>query len=106
MHFQSWFSLYFCNDGCFEVFLASSLQELFSIFLGNNHCHSVLRFTDGNFCAIQTVILLRHSVQVNFQTVGQFAAEVRGKRPPEPYKGKGVKYSDERILRKAGKAGK
>ena len=40
------------------------------------------------------------------QAVGQFAAVVRGKRPPEPYKGKGIKYSDERILRKAGKAGK
>ena len=73
MHFQSWFSLYFCNDGCFEVFLASSLQELFSVFLGNNHCHSFLRFTDSNFCTVQTVIFLRNSVQVDFQTVGQFA---------------------------------
>ncbi len=40
------------------------------------------------------------------QKVGQFAAEIRGKRPPEPYHGKGVKYTDERIRRKAGKAGK
>ena len=40
------------------------------------------------------------------QKVGQFAAEVRGKRPPEPYKGKGVKYAGETILRKEGKAGK
>ena len=39
------------------------------------------------------------------QLVGQFAAEVRGKRPPEPYKGKGIKYSDEVIRRKEGKAG-
>lgn len=40
------------------------------------------------------------------QKVGQFAAEVREKRPPEPYKGKGIKYVDEHIQRKEGKAGK
>ncbi len=40
------------------------------------------------------------------QKVGQFAAEVRGKRPPEPYKGKGIKYVGETIIRKEGKAGK
>ena len=39
------------------------------------------------------------------QAVGQFAAEVREKRPPEPYKGKGIKYVDEVIRRKAGKTG-
>ena len=39
------------------------------------------------------------------QKVGQFAAEVREKRPPEPYKGKGIKYVDEVISRKAGKTG-
>jgi large subunit ribosomal protein L6 len=37
------------------------------------------------------------------QRVGQIAAEIRGFRPPEPYKGKGVKYAEERILRKEGK---
>ncbi len=40
------------------------------------------------------------------QAVGQFAAEVREKRPPEPYKGKGIKYVGEYIIRKEGKAGK
>ena len=40
------------------------------------------------------------------QKVGQFAAEVREKRPPEPYKGKGIKYADEVIIRKEGKAAK
>ena len=39
------------------------------------------------------------------QMVGQFAAEVREKRPPEPYKGKGIKYADEVIRRKVGKTG-
>ena len=41
---------------------------------------------------------------VDKQKVGQFAAEVREKRPPEPYKGKGIKYADEVIIRKEGKA--
>lgn len=40
------------------------------------------------------------------QAVGQVAANIRKLRAPEPYKGKGIKYADERILRKAGKAGK
>jgi large subunit ribosomal protein L6 len=40
------------------------------------------------------------------QKVGHFAAEVREKRPPEPYKGKGIKYASEHIRRKEGKAGK
>ena len=40
------------------------------------------------------------------QAVGQFAAVVREKRPPEPYKGKGIKYADEVIRRKEGKTGK
>ena len=40
------------------------------------------------------------------QKVGQFAAEVRAKRPPEPYKGKGIKYAGEHIRRKEGKAAK
>ena len=39
------------------------------------------------------------------QQVGQFAAEIREKRPPEPYKGKGIKYADEVIRRKVGKTG-
>lgn len=42
----------------------------------------------------------------NKQVVGQLASEIRGKRPPEPYLGKGIKYTDEIIRRKAGKAGK
>ena len=40
------------------------------------------------------------------QKVGQFAANVREKRPPEPYKGKGIKYAEEHIQRKEGKTGK
>ena len=43
---------------------------------------------------------------IDKQEVGQFAAEIREKRPPEPYKGKGIRYVDEHIIRKEGKAGK
>ena len=43
---------------------------------------------------------------IDKQRVGQVAAELRGKRPPEPYLGKGIKYVGERIRRKSGKAGK
>ena len=43
---------------------------------------------------------------INKQKVGQYAAEIREKRKPEPYKGKGIKYADETIRRKVGKTGK
>jgi len=43
---------------------------------------------------------------INKQQVGQVAAEIRALKKPEPYKGKGIKYVDEQIIRKAGKAGK
>ncbi|MFP4697110.1 MAG: 50S ribosomal protein L6 [Eubacteriales bacterium] len=43
---------------------------------------------------------------IDKEKVGQFAAEIRFKRPPEPYKGKGIKYIDEVIKRKEGKTGK
>ncbi len=43
---------------------------------------------------------------IDKQQVGQVAAEIRALKKPEPYKGKGIKYADEQILRKAGKAGK
>jgi large subunit ribosomal protein L6 len=48
----------------------------------------------------QTEVLVKG---VDKQRVGQVAAEIRGLRPPEPYKGKGVKYSDEKIILKEGK---
>ena len=54
-------------------------------------------------CPTQNKIIISG---IDKQKVGQFAAEVREKRPPEPYKGKGIKYVDEHIRRKEGKAGK
>ncbi|HEY5236231.1 MAG TPA: 50S ribosomal protein L6, partial [Rhabdochlamydiaceae bacterium] len=43
---------------------------------------------------------------IDKQAVGQFAAQVRGMKPPEPYKGKGIRYENEYVRKKAGKAGK
>lgn len=43
---------------------------------------------------------------ISIEDVGQVAANIRGMRPPEPYKGKGVRYRNEKVRRKAGKAGK
>ena len=51
----------------------------------------------------QKIIFVRG---IDKEKVGQFAAEIRDKRRPEPYKGKGIKYSDEVIRRKVGKTGK
>ena len=54
-------------------------------------------------CPQPTLVVIRGADK---QAVGQFAAEVRRARPPEPYKGKGVRYAGERVIRKAGKTGK
>lgn len=51
----------------------------------------------------QNIIIVKG---INKQHVGEHAANIRKKRPPEPYKGKGIKYKDERIRRKEGKTGK
>ena len=42
---------------------------------------------------------------IDKQLVGQFTADIRSARPPEPYKGKGIRYADERVRRKVGKTG-
>ena len=74
--------------------------------LNLGHSHPVT-FEDGNGvtfeCPQPNIVLVKGTDK---QTVGQVAALVRETRPPEPYHGKGVKYADERIRRKSGKAGK
>lgn len=62
-----------------------------------------LTIPDGVVCELPdtTHIVLKSADK---QAVGQFAAEVRKVRPPEPYKGKGIRYQNERVRRKAGKA--
>ena len=76
------------------------------IVLGLGYSHPVV-FEEANGvkfeCPDQTTILVKG---IDKQVVGQIAAVIRSKRPPEPYLGKGIKYSGERIRRKAGKTGK
>ena len=76
------------------------------IVLGLGYSHPVVfEEKDGvTFaCPDNTTILVKG---IDKQAVGQVAAVIRSKRPPEPYLGKGIKYSGERIRRKAGKTGK
>ncbi len=54
-------------------------------------------------CPIPTRIIVKG---IDKEKVGQVAAEIRAKRPPEPYKGKGIRYEGEEVRRKAGKAGR
>ena len=76
------------------------------IVLGLGYSHPVV-FGEVNgitfTCPDQTTILVKG---IDKQAVGQMAAVIRSKRPPEPYLGKGIKYSGEYIRRKAGKTGK
>ncbi|CUQ35669.1 50S ribosomal protein L6 [Dorea longicatena] len=65
------------------------------------------RMTDPE--GIETVLEGQNKITVkgiSKEKVGQYAAEIRDKRRPEPYKGKGIKYADEVIRRKVGKTGK
>ena len=74
--------------------------------LNLGHSHPVT-FEDGNGITFETPDSTTIIVKgIDKEVVGQIAAEVRSKRPPEPYLGKGVKYADEYIRRKAGKTGK
>ena len=76
------------------------------IVLGLGYSHPIV-FEEANGikfeCPDSTTILVKG---IDKQAVGQIAAVIRSKRPPEPYLGKGVKYSGEYIRRKAGKTGK
>ena len=76
------------------------------IVLGLGYSHPIV-FEEANGikfeCPDSTTILVKG---IDTQAVGQVAAVIRSKRPPEPYLGKGIKYSGERIRRKAGKTGK
>jgi large subunit ribosomal protein L6 len=74
--------------------------------LGIGYSHPVVFVEENGIkfeCPDSTTILVKG---IDKQAVGQIAAVIRSKRPPEPYLGKGIKYSGERIRRKAGKTGK
>jgi large subunit ribosomal protein L6 len=55
-------------------------------------------------CTVEKLTTV-HLESVDKELVGRVAAEIRGYRPCEPYKGKGIKYTDERVRRKEGKTG-
>lgn len=78
--------------------------DVLNLTLGFSHPVK-FKLPDGIKAAVdkQTSITIKGADK---QLVGQIAADIRATRPPEPYKGKGVKYADETIIRKAGKAGK
>ena len=66
-----------------------------------------VEFEDTDTIKIELKDALHFSITgIDKQEVGQFAAEVRGVRPPEPYKGKGIRYAGEVVKHKEGKAGK
>lgn len=83
---------------------AAKAGKTLTLTLGHSH---PITFEDGNGITFEVpqpnIVLVKG---IDKQVVGQVAAQVRSKRPPEPYHGKGVKYADERIRRKSGKAGK
>jgi large subunit ribosomal protein L6 len=70
------------------------------------YSHEVV-FPTPNGIKIEVADQLKIKISgIDRQLVGQVAADIRSKRPPEPYKGKGIRYSDEVVKRKAGKTGK
>lgn len=72
--------------------------------LGYSH---LVYFEEGNGITFDLPDNVNITVKgIDKQLVGQMAAEIRAKRPPEPYLGKGIKYAGEKIRRKAGKTGK
>ena len=76
------------------------------IVLGLGYSHPVV-FEEGNGITFETPDSTTIIVKgIDKQAVGQVAAVIRSKRPPEPYLGKGIKYTGEKIRRKAGKTGK
>ena len=83
---------------------ASKAGKVLTLNLGYSH---PVEMTDPE--GVETVLEGQNKITIkgiDKEKVGQFAAEIREKRAPEPYKGKGIKYADEVIRRKVGKTGK
>lgn len=83
---------------------AQKAGKTLTLNLGYSHVITFDEFDDIKFdVPSQTEIIVSG---INKQTVGQIAAQIREKRPPEPYLGKGIRYTGEHVRRKAGKTGK
>lgn len=78
--------------------------QLLDLQVGNSH-PTKLEIPQGIHVVVEKNTAITIS-GIDIQAVGQFAAEVRAKKPPEPYQGKGIRYPDEHVRKKAGKAGK
>ncbi|MEK7060975.1 MAG: 50S ribosomal protein L6 [Patescibacteria group bacterium] len=81
---------------------AQAAGNTLTLFVGFSH-PVVIKDEDVNFTVEENVITISGIDKIK---VGDIAAKVRSIRPPEPYKGKGIKYQNERVRRKAGKAAK
>jgi large subunit ribosomal protein L6 len=79
-------------------------NKVLTLYLGYSHPIEIQPPENISFSVEERGVL--HVDGIDRQQVGQVAANIRSLRPPEPYKGKGIRYSDEVIRRKAGKAGK
>jgi len=87
----------------YKATLSTKTKGALTLDLGFSHQIEVLPPAGVSFeVPAPTAIIVNG---INKQVVGEVAAKIRGYRPPEPYKGKGVRYEGEQILRKAGKAG-
>jgi large subunit ribosomal protein L6 len=83
---------------------AEAKGDVLNLSLGYSH---PINFQLPNGISVEVDKMTKLLVKgINKEMVGQAAAKIRSFRPPEPYKGKGIKYADETILRKAGKTGK
>ena len=85
-------------------FRAAVQGDLLDLQLGYSH-PTKLHIPKGVTVAVEKNTLITVT-GIDKQVVGQFAAEIREMRPPEPYQGKGIRYENEYVRRKAGKAGK
>lgn len=83
-----------------------AVKQGINLVMNLGYSHQVI-VPEGNGISIEVPSPNRIVVSgIDKQAVGQFASEVREKRPPEPYKGKGIRYTGEHVIRKEGKTGK
>ena len=73
VHNKARVSRYFCNNGSFQVFLVSKFNECIFISSFNYYCHTFLRFGDSKFGSVQTFVFFRNFIQIDYETIGQFA---------------------------------
>ena len=91
--------------GHYERFIDINLTKNSNITTGKVYWSVLNKERKGEYLG-STVQVIPHITNEIKQKVGQYAAEIRGKKPPEPYKGKGIRYAGEVVKHKEGKAGK